>query len=1389
MDKSDNSTKSTTILTTDDGSLVRFRERYKQHLWRTYGLLGQAITNGIEHNFVHPTAPHQNASKNVMTKYQEELKQVLNSETKYKADKVSAVGDMLEHLSEASLARVLTHQEYQLASSAADPIRLWKCIIESHTLSGAELRAQKMRERTRLKAISQNINEETEAFCKRYSEQLERCTATGIVQDKDTTVGDFLSSLDKQRFKDCIHEVYQKEIELEDFEQAKSYVLKWDRTNSALLNDKIENVNEDNVVALSSNVTISNKRERDDLNESTNITKEKRCKWCMAEGKERAATTHSIETCWKVENFIKSDDFQTRQKKKKPHSMNMIFMIANHKNKQKAEDIILDSGATVNVFNDKKYLKDIVHKRTTIKGINGDMTTDGEGYHQTFGKALLITNAPINVISYTQAKQQFNITFEQKENQFTLTKGSETYIFKEDNGLYKLRGLVDSPPSYLGTTETRPTLLFSTMSKANQARKLHESLDHPYDPYLVRLVEKGTYRNLGLTSADFRQAEKLLGPCKHCLMAKMAKETKDGHYKRANQIGEYLHMDIIFLHGKNGIKQPVLFSEEQVTGHLTMIYLPNSKNSQHLMEAMDMTISFYRSFQHVVKRICTDREVVFSSTKHFLNNKCIQLHQTTPGSHESFSERMVRSLKNRSRATLFSLDYDLPMKLLPYLYEHVISSMNMTGNNKCTYQTPKEMVTQTTNYPTTINDGFGTIGVFHNGNIQQHRDLEPRGEIGIIIGREYNSRSIKVFLIKEQRIVWRSKYTKIHLDENIKHMIQQIDKNTCRHHIENDSTTSDNIEQSHSTPNDDSIETANPNKRIRNVPEDMETSKRQRRNIPRVDYKLLNEGINIVMNLSPVELEASIEQLDDDDNQLMALKEKAIENEIEQLITKQVFKVINLNELSLEEKKAIIPSRTLCALKYSPEGKMIKVKARTVAGGHRQVYDETFDVSSPTVRINSISMLINVGVYLDLPFAVFDISGAYLNALLPPNMNVHMWLDKHTSEVLCKLHPEYIKFKNNDGRILTTLLRALYGLRVSALLWYQTLVKCLTDNSYIISKHDSGVLYKVGSGERRIYVMIHVDDILAIGEQQDIDQLQAILKNNFHNITMNKGNTLHYLGMVINRDMGKRECKLTQPALAEAVALNIASSTPASENLFESNEFDEKLDSEESLKYRSILMQVMYLCRTRPDIKLPTVFLTTRMQNPTKSDLEKLNKIRGFIHKTKSDGITFKPEEIQIYGSSDASWGTHTDGKSHTGVILTLGKLNGPITVISSKQTIVTRSSTEAELLAANSAMDEITWMRGLLEELGFKQSTVTLKLDNKSTITIIKRGPGRIGRTKHINVRYFAMIEQIQNNAIKLEFVKSEEQMADGLTKPLPPNAYKQWRKCILNISDSNNE
>ena len=217
--------------------------------------------------------------------------------------------------------------------------------------------------------------------------------------------------------------------------------------------------------------------------------------------------------------------------------------------------------------------------------------------------------------------------------------------------------------------------------------------------------------------------------------------------------------------------------------------------------------------------------------------------------------------------------------------------------------------------------------------------------------------------------------------------------------------------------------------------------------------------------------------------------------------------------------------------------------------------------------------------------------------------------------------------------------------------------------------------------------------------------------------------------------------------------------------------------------YQSKVGSLLYLAnQTRPDILFAVNMASRHTKAPTEADMIAVDRILQYVAGTPTMGLVFKSGEgVKLYATVDASYGNHLDRKSHTGCTLHIGRNSGAFLSRSKKQTVTADSSTVAEFIATHTAAKEIMWARSLLSELGYPQmEPTTLFEDNQSTIFMINND-SNTQKTKHIDIRYNLIREQVQNGVITMEHLPTKEMIADMLTKALGPTAYIHLRPKLL--------
>jgi hypothetical protein len=384
---------------------------------------------------------------------------------------------------------------------------------------------------------------------------------------------------------------------------------------------------------------------------------------------------------------------------------------------------------------------------------------------------------------------------------------------------------------------------------------------------------------------------------------------------------------------------------------------------------------------------------------------------------------------------------------------------------------------------------------------------------------------------------------------------------------------------------------------------------------------------------------------------------------------------------------------------------------------------------------------------------------------------------------MLKLDPNWKDYVLSDGTSRAEVTGNLYGLLESGALWNEDIVDTLKSLGFKQSRYDPCVFWKEG-----MKIVLYVDDIyITYDKDDDLHELQVFLTSRYGGeFKFPVNGSLEFLGMKFEiKDKG---VNVSMPDKIEDVIHGIESNsdTPAAANLFDINDDSPALDPGEKSSFHTLVAKLLYISkRVRPDILLAVNFLTTRVQAPTHEDLGKLTRVLKYLRGSKHRILRLKiGHSIFVHAYIDASYGVHDrDGKSHTGATIGIGDALA-ILVRSSKQKIVTKSSTEAELTAVTDTVGDVIDLKGFIQELGYDLSGTdgtAIYQDNQSTIQLMKTGPPSSSKSKHIRIRTFWIREQIQNNEITVIFKPTEEMIADGLTKPLQGAQFKSFVDHIL--------
>jgi hypothetical protein len=221
--------------------------------------------------------------------------------------------------------------------------------------------------------------------------------------------------------------------------------------------------------------------------------------------------------------------------------------------------------------------------------------------------------------------------------------------------------------------------------------------------------------------------------------------------------------------------------------------------------------------------------------------------------------------------------------------------------------------------------------------------------------------------------------------------------------------------------------------------------------------------------------------------------------------------------------------------------------------------------------------------------------------------------------------------------------------------------------------------------------------------------------------------------------------------------------TPAKQNLFDTEEKDKRLSWDDSKVFHSIVAKLLYVSkRSLLDIQLATTFLCTHLSCSTEKDWAKLKWVLEYLCGTLDKGLTLGANNIGMMKTwVDASYAVHKDMKSHTGGILSFGI--GAVMSESSKQKLNTKSLRQAELVGVGDYLPYPIWAKKYLAAQAYVLKENIFYQDNQSTITFEKNGPKSCGpNSRHINIQYSFFKDCLGLEDIDVQHCPAEHMLAD---------------------------
>jgi len=1043
---------------------------------------------------------------------------------------------------------------------------------------------------------------------------------------------------------------------------------------------------------------------------------------------------------------------------------------------------------------------------------------------------LFVPRLTKNIISVAKLTDEgYEVTFDKRKVEIydKLTNQIITGI-RKDNLYYLYYGTLDEvlnskrkEPEYVLTATTPYNIVqISQIKDGKQLKRystsrtgkrdineVHRELGHLNFEYIKKMVKNGTINGISLNDCKVQ----------HCHVCNICKSKADNHPRgrdRAKAMGDVIHTDLsgkMHITGIFGWKYFQVFIDEKST--ICDVYLLKSKSETY--EIMKNYMSYFETkYERKIKTFRHDRGTEFLNGKidKLCKEKGTQQTMTDGynGAQNSISERKMYTLINM--ATSMMKTGKMPKSFWPY----AILTANYITNRVMSVVLPNSMSAfecATGKKPDLSRLAtFGSIAYAHVPKVIRQK-LDDKAILCRFIGyssenkQDKNGRS-SGFLLYDPKSRKTITTTSVTFDNSLLLTLPDpkdidIPFEKDNEVIENEFTTED-LEKYHDIGEKGQIEEENSDyEKLLKQGVKKDKSKflafksliipRRKPDFAAIASHMLfennktTEGHEVLLAIEDENDESKLEPKTI--GEAMASEEwplwkTAIDAENESLM-KNTFTKMRRKDLPVGRKP--IGCKWVLKVKRGSDGSILKYKARLVAKGFAQKYGIDYEHTfAPTVKMSAVRILLTIAAKNDLEIRHLDVKTAYLYGDLD-------------EEIFMELPPWY-KDVNPNGEFIYKLNRGLYGLKQAGRQWNKKLDESLRKAGFVKSLQEPCIYHK-GVGDDIIALAVFVDDIIVVGPSNEhIEAVKDFLKLFFE--INDEGELNWYIGIKIVRDRKNRKIYLLQPQYIKDLLIKFnmlgckPCGTPVDSSidleLMKRKDGDVESIVKLGLPYREAVGSLMFLMvSTRADLAYALSVVSRVLDNYSFYAWKAVKRIMRYLQGTVNYGIVLGASEgsgnnmiLECY--VDADWaGDKTDRKSTSGYVTFLDK--SLVSWKCEKQAVVAQSTTEAELISANSGAREVIALRRIMIDLGIPQVKPTTMFEDNQGCIALMHNDVKNKRTKHIEIKYFWIRDQITNGELNMVYCPTERMVADIMTKALNRELFCRLRSMlgILDVND----
>jgi hypothetical protein len=454
-----------------------------------------------------------------------------------------------------------------------------------------------------------------------------------------------------------------------------------------------------------------------------------------------------------------------------------------------------------------------------------------------------------------------------------------------------------------------------------------------------------------------------------------------------------------------------------------------------------------------------------------------------------------------------------------------------------------------------------------------------------------------------------------------------------------------------------------------------------------------------------------------------------------------------------------------------------KFKCRMILLGNKWKNVHGASTYASMIGVDTLKLLLAIGASLDMEMCKFDIKTAFLKTKVDPKNKYYVRRPPGAT--------------NDEMPYISEPECYIYGHPLANAEWDNRLAKKLIQIGGKSTMYDENI-YIIDNQYGRAIISTIVDDMPTFySGGQPMKEFLASSLNDFFETTCDDPLTTVF-GMEVTRYRDKRTLKLQQRGSQknlfdryiptwETDDISTFAKIPCNPNglLSAKNLALQKilLTPKEIKNFQSIVGELNWITITSPDFIYAIKKSARRTGDPNQYDMKCAMQIvscmAGIVRQDK-DGLIIGGPTIDLLFTTDTSYHGFDDLKSCTGGTIHLNPMTGSIISMSEKHKFTVDSAMSAEGVGSHLHIKKILPILYLLEELGLAMDhPASFYMDNLPFMQTVTGNKGLSGKSKHILIRLQMTKEAFQDGKIALKHLRTENMVADILTKAL---AFDKW-------------